>query len=225
MFSSRTSASLVNPEAFSGFLTKVYGLMVGALIATGVTAQVANASGFTQYMIHHVATFWALAGLGLLAVMLVGSTKNVVVNYVLLAAYAVITGLTTSTVLAIYSSGTIAAAFAVSASVFTGAAVYGLVTKRSLEGFGQYLLLALFGLIVAMIVNLFLQSTLAMYLISSAAVVLFTLLTAYDSNKLRTLYNEGGGNVAAVHGALSLYLDFLNLFLHILQLFGAPKKD
>jgi len=220
-----TVASRVNSEAFSGFLIKVYSLMVVALATTAITAEIANVVGFTRYMMIHTGSFWALAGLGLFCVLAIGLSKNTVVNYVLLAAYTVMTGLITSTVLAIYSSGTIAAAFGVSASVFIGAAVYGLVTKRSLEGFGNYLLLALLGVLVAMIANFLLQSAVMMYVISSVAVVLFTLLTAYDSNKLRALYNEEGGNVSAIYGTLTLYLDFINLFLFTLQLFGAPKKD
>jgi FtsH-binding integral membrane protein len=105
--------------------------------------------------------------------------------------------------------------------------VYGTVTKRDLTSWSSFLTMGLFGVVIAGLVNMFLQSSAMQFVISCAAVVVFTGLTAYDTQKLRA-YARAGGSTAAgapVGGALTLYLDFINLFLSVLQLLGGRRRD
>ncbi len=141
-------------------------------------------------------------------------------------AYAALNGLTIGLIVSLYTTGSVATAFVSAAGMFGAAAVYGAVTKRSLTGVGGFLRMALFGLIIAMLVNLFVGSTFISYVISIVGVVIFTGLTAYDTQRI------GSGDLAAmtgsmekgaVFGALVLYLDFINLFLMLLRLMGSRR--
>ncbi len=147
----------------------------------------------------------------------------------LFALYSVLTGVTLSSILIFYSIGSIANAFFVTAGTFLVMSVYGTVTRRDLTGMGSFLMMGLIGIIIAMIVNLFLESTMMDFVISCLGVLIFTGLTAYDTQKLRQ-FGEGTplGDATAVRrgvilGALTLYLDFINLFLMLLRLFGGSR--
>jgi FtsH-binding integral membrane protein len=131
-------------------------------------------------------------------------------------------------VLYVYPAGTVATAFLSSSAMFGGAALYGYTTKRSLASMGGFLFMALIGLIVASVVNMFLNSDAFGFLISIAGVVLFTILTAFHVQRIANgqLALQTGGSVekAAVYGALLLYLDFVNLFLFLLRIFGGGRR-
>ena len=143
--------------------------------------------------------------------------------------YAVLTGLTLSSIFVVYPMGSIANAFFATAGTFLAMSVYGTVTKRDLTGMGSFLTMGLFGIIIAMVVNIFLQSTMMDFIISCIGVIVFTGLTAYDTQKLREFGMaaplEDGTAVqrGAILGALTLYLDFINLFLMLLRLFGGNR--
>ena len=140
--------------------------------------------------------------------------------------YSGITGVTLSSIFVVYTSGSIANAFLVTAGTFGAMSVYGTVTKRDLTGMGSFLFMGLIGLIIAMVVNIFLQSAMMDFVISCIGVLIFTGLTAYDTQKLRRFgENAPLGDATALRrgailGALTLYLDFINLFLMMLRLFG-----
>ena len=140
-------------------------------------------------------------------------------------AYAVLTGVTLASIFVVYPMGSIANAFLSTA----GMSIYGTVTKRNLAGMGNFLFMGLIGLLIAMVVNIFLASSMMDFVISAVGVVLFTLLTAYDTNQLRIfgssapLDDEVAGR-RAILGALTLYLDFINLFLMLLRLFGNSDR-
>ncbi len=140
--------------------------------------------------------------------------------------YSALNGATLSLVLLVYTGNSVAAAFGVTAGTFGAMSVYGTVTKKDLTSWGSFLMMGLIGVVIAGLVNIFLQSSMMSFVISCAAVVVFTGLTAYDTQKLRAYAAQGGGTVAAapIGGALSLYLDFINLFLAILNLLGDRRK-
>ena len=136
--------------------------------------------------------------------------------------YSVLNGFTLSFVVSLYTPGTVLTAFVSSAALFFVMALIGVVIKKDLSGMGRALLAALVGLILAMIVNIFLNSSLFDYIISIIMVFVFAGLIAWDNQKIRYVYEESGGQVAtgwAVSLALSLYLDFINVFLSLLRIF------
>lgn len=141
-------------------------------------------------------------------------------------AYSVLNGAMLSSVLLVYTGASVFNAFAVTAATFLSMSVYGSVTKRDLTSMGSFLTMGLFGVIIAMVVNIFLQSSAMQFVISGLCVIIFTGLTAYDTQKLRQFgenapVNDGSAmRRGAIMGALTLYLDFINLFLALLQLFG-----
>jgi FtsH-binding integral membrane protein len=137
--------------------------------------------------------------------------------------YAASLGLTVGLIVSFYTSASVATAFLSAAAMFGAAAVYGHVTKRSLAGIGGYLVMAVVGLLVASIVNLFLLNSVVSWVISIVGVVIFTALTAFDVQRIQNgqlAVYTGSVEKAAVLGALHLYLDFVNLFLFLLRLLG-----
>jgi uncharacterized protein len=137
--------------------------------------------------------------------------------------YAALTGLTFSVIFLLYTSSSIASTFLITAGAFAGLSVFGAVTKRDLSGVGRFAIFALIGLIIASVVNFFLASTALMWLTTFAGVAIFAALTAYDTQKLKALYAAGAGGNLALRGALTLYLDFINMFLFLLRLFGRRR--
>ncbi|WP_417469380.1 Bax inhibitor-1/YccA family protein [Maricaulis sp.] len=139
--------------------------------------------------------------------------------------FAGVMGISLSSIIAVYTAGSIANTFFVTAAAFGALSLYGYTTKRNLTGMGSFLMMGLFGLILASIVNIFLASSAMEFAISAIGVLIFAGLTAYDTQRLKISYYEYGGTpeLAAkmkVHGALSLYLDFINMFLFLLRFMG-----
>ena len=143
--------------------------------------------------------------------------------------YSALTGATISSIFVYYPMASIGTAFLVTCGTFVAMSIYGMVTKRDLTGMGNFLFMGLIGIIIAMVVNIFLQSTMMNFIVSCLGVLIFTGLTAYDPQKLR----DFGANAplddavavrrGAILGALTLYLDFINIFLMLLQLFGGNR--
>jgi hypothetical protein len=237
-------------------MNKVYGTMaVGMLItalaawaisglaATGdITAAARNAEGqllmfrqgeyLTSFgaMIYTSPLRWVvmLAPLGM--VFLFGAAINrlsAAGAQVYFWVYAALVGLSLSSIFLVYTAFSITQVFLITAVAFAGLSLYGYTTKRNLSGMGTFLMMGVIGLIVAMLVNLFLQSEAMMFAISSIGVLIFAGLTAYDTQNIKATYvahahhgdSEWLGK-AAIMGALQLYLDFINMFIFLLQLFG-----
>ena len=142
-------------------------------------------------------------------------------------AFAATMGLSLSSIFLIYTATSITQVFLITAIAFAGLSLYGYATKKDLSGMGTFLMMGVIGLIVAMVVNMFLRSEAMMFAISAIGVLIFAGLTAYDTQKIKTTYLQmaHAGDVewlgkAAIMGALSLYLDFINMFIFLLQLFG-----
>jgi FtsH-binding integral membrane protein len=137
--------------------------------------------------------------------------------------YAGLTGLTFSVLFLVYTSSSIASTFLITSGAFASLSVFGAVTKSDLSAVGRFAIFALIGLILASVVNIFLASTALLWLTTCAGVVIFAALTAYDTQKLKALYAAGVGGNLALRGALSLYLDFINMFLFLLRMTGRRR--
>lgn len=152
------------------------------------------------------------------------AAKNSPATLPMFLLYSVVNGFSLSFIVSLYLPGTVLTAFISSAALFFVMAIIGVVIKKDLSGIGRALIAALFGLILAMVVNIFLNSGLMDYIISIVMVIVFAGLIAWDNQKIRYVYEESDGQVAtgwAVALALSLYLDFINLFLSFLRIFGS----
>jgi hypothetical protein len=210
------------------FMSTVYGWMTGGLALTAVVAYVvASTPALLQVVIGNRAVFFGLiiAELGLvIAISAMVNRLSAAAAGGLFALYSALNGATLSVVLLAYTGASVALAFVSTAGTFGVMSVYGTVTKRDLTSWGSFLFMGLIGVVIASLVNLFLRSTMLSWVVSCMGVVVFTGLTAYDTQKLRALARAGGGAAALpVRGALSLYLDFINLFLSLLRLLGSRR--
>jgi hypothetical protein len=214
----------------SRFMAAVYRWMaVGLVVTAGVAWVVAGSPAARQAIFGNRLVFWGLviAQLGLVVALSAAVTRlSAGVAGLLFVAYSALTGATLSSILLVYTGASIASAFAVTAGTFAAMSVFATVTKRDLSGWSTFLFMGLIGVVIAALVNMFLQSGMLQFVVSCAAVVVFTGLTAYDTQRLRRLAAAPGGLPAAmpVNGALMLYLDFVNLFLSLLNLFGGRRE-
>ena len=178
------------------------------------------------YFLMHGRLWLVIATFAELALVFVASSmaaKNSPAALPVFLVYSVLNGFTLSFVVAFYTPGTVLSAFVSSALLFFVMAVIGIFTKKDLSGVGRALMAALVGLIIAMVVNLFLANSFFDYIISIAMVLVFSGLIAWDNQKIRYVYEQSRGQVATgwiISMALSIYLDFINLFLSILRIFG-----
>ena len=138
--------------------------------------------------------------------------------------FAALMGLSMAMIFAIFTMGSIVSAFMGAAILFGSMSFYGYFTKRSLESLGQFMFVGLIAICIASIVNIFIGSTVMQTVISALAIIIFLGLTAYDTQQIREEISVNTSDAAEVRGALSLYMDFINLFINLLQLFG-NKKD
>jgi FtsH-binding integral membrane protein len=142
---------------------------------------------------------------------------------VFLHGFAALMGLSFATIFAVFNMGSIVSAFMAAAVLFGVMSFYGYFTKKNLDSIGQFMFIGLIAIIIASIINLFIGSSVFQMVISAIAVIVFLGLTAYDTQKIRIMVSQDNDGRAEIMGALSLYLDFINLFLSLLQLFGQRK--
>ncbi|MFC6253832.1 Bax inhibitor-1 family protein [Secundilactobacillus hailunensis] len=208
------------------FLTKMYGWMAVAVLLSAVAALYVTTtpslmSLFTgSYRIVPIIVWFVFPFLVSGQAM-----KRPAVSFVLLMVYALLTGGILSMYALVYTGTTIASAFVSSATIFIAMAVYGVATKRDLSRVGAQASAALIALIVAFLINILLKSSLIAFVFSIIGVVIFTALTASDSQKMKRIYLQSDGSTTtstglAIIGAMQLYLDFVNLFILLLQIFG-----
>jgi FtsH-binding integral membrane protein len=220
----------VSDERVGAFLSRVYGWMFAGLLITAVTAfVVASSPELLALVILNRLVFWGLiiAQLGLVFYLSARVEKIAPATAAgLFILYSALTGVTSSVILLIYTAASIVSTFIITAGMFGAMAVFGTVTKRSLAGWGQFLFMGLIGIIIASIVGFFVQSDAMQFVISVVGVVVFTGLTAYDAQRLKHMavaLPDGRVGAYAVVGALSLYLDFINLFFFLLRLTGGRR--
>lgn len=220
----------VSDERVGAFLSRVYGWMFAGLLITAVTAfVVASSPALIAAVILNRLVFWALiiAQLGLVFYLSARVEKIAPLTAAgLFILYSALTGVTSSVILLVYTGASIVSTFIITAGMFGTMAVFGTVTKRSLAGWGQFLFMGLIGIIIASIVGFFFRSDAMQFVISVVGVIVFTGLTAYDAQRLKHMavaLPDGRVGSYAVVGALSLYLDFINLFFFILRLSGGRR--
>jgi uncharacterized protein len=214
----------------TAFLSKVYGWMfLGLLITAGTAVAVASSQTLIETFILNRILFWGLvlAQLGLVFYLSARVDKIAPATAAgLFMLYSALTGITTSVILLVYTGASIASTFVITAAMFGSLAVFGTFTKRSLAGVGQFMMMGLIGLIIASVVNLFLQNSAMHFVISVIGVLVFTGLTAWDAQRLKEMavaLPDGRVGSYAVVGALTLYLDFINLFFFLLRLIGGRR--
>ena len=225
-FSSPERRQVHDFSEVNGFLSKMYGYMGLAVLVSAITAFLTMTVFRAAVMQMPTALMWIIliVPLGLSMGISFRATRNPVAGFVMLMILAVIYGFEFALLAGFYTGAQISTAFLSSAAVFGAMAIFGTFTKRDLNNLGSYMGAALIGLLVAMIVNIFLRNSVASFVFSIIGVIIFTGLTAYDAQKMKSIYNNYGSQVPtnglAVLGALQLYLDFINIFLFLLQIFG-----
>lgn len=220
-------------EAVNEIFRKVYQYMAAGLIVTALTAYFTASSPrmlYTLFSSQVPLIIIAVAEIGL--VIALGAMINKIsasTALIMFIIYSILNGLTCSVVLLAYTRGSVYQAFFSTAGMFGAMSLYGLYTKRDLTSMGSFLRMGLWGLIIAMVINIFVGSSMMELTISVLGIIIFLGLTAYDTAKIKEMaysYDSNGGNITgkiAVIGALSLYLDFINIFLYMLRLFGKHR--
>ncbi|HEX6972900.1 MAG TPA: Bax inhibitor-1/YccA family protein [Vicinamibacterales bacterium] len=216
-------------ERVTAFLRSVYGWMAVGLSVTAAVAWLV--AGFPEAVVtiaRNRALLWGLmlAQLGIV-VWLSARVQTMAAGTasMLFLLYSGLTGVTLSFVLLAYTGESVATTFFVTAGTFGALAAYGTVTKRSLAGWGQFLFMGLIGVVIASVVGMFWHNDGFQFVLSFIGVILFTGLTAYDAQRLKTMALATGGQAGAysIAGALTLYLDFINLFLFLLRFMGRRR--
>lgn len=212
------------------YLIQVYNYMAGGLVVTGVAAYVGAASGFYASLVG-TPWYWVVLFAPLALVFLLGfriERMSLPTAQLTFWGYAALVGLSLSGIFLVYTGESIARVFFVTGATFAATSVYAYTTQTDLSRFSSFLFMGLIGIIIAAVVNIFLHSTALQMTISVMGVIVFVGLTAYDTQRIRAIYVYGeDGSVAAkksILGALALYLDFLNLFLSLLQLLGDRRR-
>lgn len=227
-FGSTSSASReLQSASASIFMARVYRWMVAGLAVTGATAWfvASNEAVFNSIAPYFKVLFFVQIGL-VLAFSFLAQRIGAVGSAVLFMTYAFTNGLVFSMLFYIFQLGSVASVFFITAGTFGALSAYGTLTKKDLSSWGTFLFMGLIGVVIAGVVNIFLQSPMLGFVKSCAAVLVFAGLTAYDTQKLRAMHAYAGGQGAAglaISGALTLYLDFINLFLNLLTLLGRRR--
>ena len=204
-------------------MIRVYNNMALAVITSMVVSYLVSSNAAVMAFLFTGIVKWIVLFAPLAAIFAVGyvlgNNPSKSVAQLCLHGFAALMGLSFATIFVVYTSASIASAFFGAAILFATMSVYGYFTKQSLDSLGKYLIVALIAIIITSIVNIFIGSSLLQTIISAAAVVIFLGLTAYDTQKIREQLMESDGPAIEAMGALTLYLDFINLFLSLLHLF------
>ena len=217
------------PAAFSVLMRKVYVWMTLALVITGFTAYyVAHSTSFVYTLMSSSGLMWGLiiAELALVIGLSAAIHKlSLTVATLMFVVYSIINGLTLSFIFFAYTESSIAQVFFITAGTFGAMALIGYTTKTDLTSLGKYLFMGLIGIIIATLVNLFINNNMVTMIVSYLGVLIFVGLTAYDSQKIKKMcmsfeYADTNAQKMALLGALTLYLDFINLFIYLLRIFG-----
>ncbi len=227
----RTGSAAVIDEGLRSYMLKVYNYMGAGLVITGLvaffTSQWAVSSPENAQLLYGSPLAWVimLSPLAFVLVLSFGINKLSASSAQLIFwAFAAVMGLSLSSIFLVYTGASIAKVFFITAATFGAMSLYGYTTKRDLTGWGNFLFMGLIGIIIASVVNIFLGSSMLDFAISVIGVLVFVGLTAYDTQKIKESYSDAFGAEVlakgAIMGALSLYLDFINLFMMLLHLFG-----
>ncbi len=236
---SSASEALID-QGLRAYMLRVYNYMGSALLVTGIVAlltfkfSVISLSPLTLSplgnSLYNSGLAWVvmLAPLGVVIYMSFGIRKmSVSKAQTTFWIFSALMGLSLSSIFLVYTGTSITRVFFITAGTFGAMSIYGYTTKRDLTKFGSFLMMGLIGIIIASIVNIFMKSPMMYFVISILGVLIFVGLTAYDTQKIKNMYLEGDSSEIsgkkAVMGALTLYLDFINLFIMLLRLFGQRR--
>lgn len=230
---SPSGAASAERALVNGYMMKVYNWMAAGLAISALCAWLSISSMdifslFIDLQAGGPTMLWWGCVIAELALVFIISSRiqklQVSTAAIMFIVYAALNGFTLSPLLIMYTSASVTKAFALACATFISASAYGHITKRDLTSFGSFLFMGLIGIIIAMIVNIFLGSTMVDFVISCLGVLIFTGLAAYDTQKLRAMLGQAANEVTvskmAIFGALTLYLDFINLFIMLLRLVG-----
>lgn len=215
-------------SAQTAVFRQVYIWMSMALFITGITALIiADNNALVYSLASNPMLFWGAAIAEVILVLVLASRihkMSLTTATIMFIVYSVLNGVTMSLLFVVYTSESIAATFFITAGTFGAISLYGYTTKKDLSSWGSILFMALIGILIASLVNIFLGSETLYWIISYAGVLIFVGLTAYDTQKIKEMIMESDVNEAsykiALMGALTLYLDFINLFIYLLRIFG-----
>lgn len=216
-------------EQINSAMGRVYGYMSMAVIVSMIVSYFVGTSPellqffFTGIMKWIVIFAPLVAVFGVTIVLNASPTKTTALAC--LNVFAALMGLSFATIFAIFTMGSIVSAFMGAAILFGVMSFYGYFTKRSLDSVGKFLFVGLIAICIASIVNIFIGSTVMQMVISALAIIIFLGLTAYDTQQIREEVSLENDGIAEVRGALTLYLDFINIFINLLQLFGVKNDD
>jgi uncharacterized protein len=214
------------------YMLRIYNYMASALALTGIVAYVAAMGGRDSFIAHiyHTPLMWLviLAPFGLVMLLSFGIQRlSATAAQGIFWVYAALMGLSLSTIFLVYTGESIARVFFITAGTFAAMSFYCYTTRRDLSQLGAFLFMGLIGIVIASLVNLFVGSSALAFAISVIGVLVFTGLTAYDTQTIKEMYYEGDGYEMAakksIMGALRLYLDFVNLFMMLVQLLGVRR--
>ena len=218
--------------SFPALMSKVYLWMTLALVVTGMTAYYVASSPAILYALgSNQIVFWGLF-IGELVLVFVLSSRIMSLSFVtaslMFVIYSIMNGVFFSFILLAYTEQSIATTFLITAGTFGAMSLFGFVTKRDLSAMGRILFMLLIGLIIATVVNIFMKAEGLTLILNYAGVVIFVGLTAYDTQSIKQMRQEHGDKEGAekiaLLGSLSLYLDFINLFIYLLRFFGESRK-
>ena len=218
--------------SFPALMSKVYLWMTLALVVTGMTAYyVASSPAILYAIVSNQIAFWGLF-IGELVLVFVLSSRIMSLSFVtaslMFVKYSIMNGVFFSFILLAYTEQSIATTFLITAGTFGAMSLFGFVTKRDLSAMGRILFMLLIGLIIATVVNIFMKAEGLTLILNYAGVVIFVGLTAYDTQSIKQMLQEHGDKEGAekiaLLGSLSLYLDFINLFIYLLRFFGESRK-
>ncbi|MCP3161609.1 Bax inhibitor-1/YccA family protein [Myxococcus qinghaiensis] len=224
---SDSANSVLVQESKRAFMTRVHGWMFGGLLVTGVMALLTLSNEALLRTVIDWRLGFMIAQVGaVLALSFLAPRLSGPVAAAMFLGYSALTGMTFAILFLVYTAGSIAQAFFLTAGVYGAMALYGTITKKDLSAWGTFLFMGLIGVVLASVVNIFMRSDMMSFVVACASVLVFAGLTAYDTQKLREMHANTGYSSAAtvsIVGALTLYLDFINLFLAILRLMGRRR--
>lgn len=231
-FPGRAGTSEAYDAGLRSYMLKIYNYMASGVLLTGLVAMLFAQSGMAaDIFVNGGVMAWVIMLSPLAIVFAMSFGQNRFSTTTLQAMYwgfAVLMGLSLSTVFLAYTGSSIAQTFFATAGAFAGLSLFGYTTKKDLSAWGTFLIMGVVGLIVASVVNMFVQSSGLSFVISGLGVLIFAGLTAYDTQRIKSLYATVAGTEfmgkAVIMGALNLYLDFINMFLFLLRFMGASRE-
>jgi len=235
-FSNRTAArwgtqAVAVDEGLRAYMLRVYNYMASGVLLSGIVAYLIASSPAATQLIFGTPLKWVvmLAPIGFVFGLSAGINRlSAFAAQAIYWCFAAVMGASLASILLVFTGESVARVFFISAAMFAGTSLYGYTTKADLTKFGSFLVMGLWGIILAGLVNIFVGSTALQFAISVIGVLVFTGLTAFDTQRIKDTYYEGAdGEVAskmALMGALTLYLDFINLFMMLMQLLGDRRN-